>query len=216
MKNGWFINENTGLCSKACVYTLEPHFLSSPQKVVSKNRIPSYQDLHDLGHCLGGSDGKESACNAGDPGSIPGLGKSPGEGNGTPPQYSCLENPMDRGAWWAAVHGVTKTRTWLSDFVSFTWCWTMSVASMASKYVCSLKENTGDCLWLASRHPPSSKSTSVSGHLLTSRAWLLCGLQRLQHHCLLGAQFSGWFSLATPESYFQPWTQRSARPLITI
>ena len=44
--------------------------------------------------------GKESACNVGDPGSIPGLGRSPGEGSGTPLQYSCLENPMDRGAWW--------------------------------------------------------------------------------------------------------------------
>ena len=47
----------------------------------------------------GGSDRKASACNAGDPGSIPGLGRSPGEGNGTPLQYSCLENPMDGGAW---------------------------------------------------------------------------------------------------------------------
>ena len=47
----------------------------------------------------GGSDGKESACNAGDPGSTPGLGKSPGEENGKPLHYSCLENPMDRGAW---------------------------------------------------------------------------------------------------------------------
>ena len=52
--------------------------------------------------------GKESACNAGDPGSIPGLGRSPGEGNGNPLQYSCLENLMDRGAWWATVHGVAR------------------------------------------------------------------------------------------------------------
>ena len=58
----------------------------------------------------GGSDGKASAYNAGDPGSIPGLRRTPGEGNGTPLQYSCLENPMGRGAWWAAVHGVTKSR----------------------------------------------------------------------------------------------------------
>ena len=50
--------------------------------------------------------GKESACNEGDPGSIPGSGISPGEGNGNPLQYSCLENPMDRGAWQAAVHVV--------------------------------------------------------------------------------------------------------------
>ena len=54
---------------------------------------------------------KASAYNVGDPGSIPGLGRSPGEGNGNPLQYSCLENPMDRGAWWATVHGVAKSQT---------------------------------------------------------------------------------------------------------
>ena len=59
----------------------------------------------------GGSDGKASACNAGDLGSITGLGRSPGEGNGNPLQYSCLENSMGGGAWWATVHGVTKSRT---------------------------------------------------------------------------------------------------------
>ena len=59
----------------------------------------------------GGSDGKESACNAGDPRSIPGLRKLPGEVNGNPLQYSCLENPTDSGAWWATVHGVAKSRT---------------------------------------------------------------------------------------------------------
>ena len=58
---------------------------------------------------------KEFACNAGDPGSIPGLGRCPGEGNGNPLQYSCLGNCMDRGAWQATVHGVTKSRTQLSD-----------------------------------------------------------------------------------------------------
>ena len=57
---------------------------------------------------LGGSDGKESACSAGDPGSSPGLGRYPGEGNGNLLQHSCLGNPMDRGAWWATVPGVTK------------------------------------------------------------------------------------------------------------
>ena len=59
----------------------------------------------------GGSDGKVSAHNVGDPGSIPGLGRSPGEGNGHPFQYSCLENPMDRGSWQATVHGVAKSWT---------------------------------------------------------------------------------------------------------
>ena len=59
----------------------------------------------------GGSNDKESACNAGDPSSIPGLGKSPGEGNGNPLQYSFLENSMDRGSWWTAIHVVKKTQT---------------------------------------------------------------------------------------------------------
>ena len=59
----------------------------------------------------GGSEVKASACNAGDPGSIPGSGKFPGEGNGTPLQYSCLENPMDGGAWWATIHGVAESDT---------------------------------------------------------------------------------------------------------
>ena len=63
----------------------------------------------------GGSDGKESACNAEDLGSIPGLETSPGEGNGNPLQYSCLENPTDRGAQQATVDGVTKSRTRLRD-----------------------------------------------------------------------------------------------------
>ena len=71
-------------------------------------------------NCLapGGSEVKASASNAGDSGSIPGLGRSPGKGNGNPLQYSCLENPTDGGAWWATVHGVAKSRTRLSDFTS--------------------------------------------------------------------------------------------------
>ena len=59
----------------------------------------------------GGSKDKASACNLGDLGLIPGLGRSPGEGNGNPLQHSCLENPMDRGAWWVTVHGVSKSWT---------------------------------------------------------------------------------------------------------
>ena len=64
---------------------------------------------------LGGLDGKESARNAGDPGLILSLGRSPEEGNGNPLQYSCLENSMDRGASWATVHGLTKSRTQMND-----------------------------------------------------------------------------------------------------
>ena len=59
----------------------------------------------------GGSDGKEAACSAGDPGLILGSGRSPGEGNGYPLHYSCLDNSMDRGAWQATVHGITKSQT---------------------------------------------------------------------------------------------------------
>ena len=64
----------------------------------------------------GGSEDKVPGCSAGDPGSIPELGRSPGEGNGNPIQYSCLENPKDGGAWQATVHGVAKSLTRLSDF----------------------------------------------------------------------------------------------------
>ena len=64
----------------------------------------------------GGSEGKASACNAGDLGLIPGWGRFPEEVNGNPLQYSCLENSMDGEAWWATVHGVTKSPMWLNDF----------------------------------------------------------------------------------------------------
>ena len=69
----------------------------------------------------GGTEVKATACSVGDLGSIPGSGRFPGEGNGYPLQYSCLENPMDRGAWWASVHRVAKSWTRLSDLTfSFT------------------------------------------------------------------------------------------------
>ena len=64
----------------------------------------------------GGSEGKVSACNAGDLGSIPGCGRSPGEGNGNPFQNSCLKKPVDGKAWWTTVHGVAKSQTQLSNF----------------------------------------------------------------------------------------------------
>ena len=66
----------------------------------------------------GGSEGQESACNAGDLGSTPRSGRSPGEGNGNPLQYSCLEYPMDRVAWQTTAHGITKSQTRLSYFTS--------------------------------------------------------------------------------------------------
>ena len=73
-----------------------------------------------LPHCglPGASDSKEFACNTGDLGLTPGSGKSPGEGNGNPLQCSCLENPRNGGAWWAAVYGVAQSRTWLKRLSS--------------------------------------------------------------------------------------------------
>ena len=71
----------------------------------------TYQGLYNAKSFPSGSNGKEPACKAGDPGSTPGWGRAPGEGNVYPLPYSCLENPMDRGAWWAIVHGVAKSRT---------------------------------------------------------------------------------------------------------
>ena len=94
----------------------------------------------------GGSEVKASAYNVGDLGSIPVLGRSPGEGNGNPLQYSCLENPMDRGAWWATVHMVTKSWTQLSDF-TFTFTYELvyysdylSVSSV--QFSCSVMSNS--------------------------------------------------------------------------
>ena len=80
-------------------------------------RFLGWEDLLEMGEAthsgiLGlpcGSAGKESACNAGNPGTIPGSGRSPGERNGNPLRYSCLENPMDRKAWQATVHGLTES-----------------------------------------------------------------------------------------------------------
>ena len=83
---------------------LEHIFMLSSQRIKLLRGLP------------GGSEAKASTCNVGNLGSIPGSGRSPGEGNGYPLQYSCLGNPMDRRAWWATVHGVEKSQTRLSDF----------------------------------------------------------------------------------------------------
>ena len=77
--------------------------------------LPFIYTIYKYQHIFtGGSDGKESACNAGYPGLIPVSGRFPGGGHSNPLQYSCLENPMDRRAWWATVHGVAKSQTQLS------------------------------------------------------------------------------------------------------
>ena len=79
-------------------------------------RLDSLMNSGDYSGFPGGSDGKESACNVGDPGSIPGLGRSPGEWNGNLLQYSCLENFIDRGAWRAIFHGIANSQTQLSNY----------------------------------------------------------------------------------------------------
>ena len=100
-KRHWEVAENHDF---SCIY---------PIKYISLKKSIYLTFL--VAHFLGGSDTKESACSTGDPGLIPGLGRSPREGNDYPLQYSCLKYSMDRGAWWATVHGVAKSRTWLSN-----------------------------------------------------------------------------------------------------
>ena len=91
----------------------KPSWRNQPSWLQATLLIQSYSNQD--GSFPGDSIGKESTCSAGDLGSIPGSGRSPGEGNGYPLQYSCLENPMDRGAWWATVHGAAKGRTQQSN-----------------------------------------------------------------------------------------------------
>ena len=85
----------------------------------------------------GGSDGKESACNAGDLGLIPGLRRSPGGRHGNPLQYSCLENPMDRAAWRAIIHGVAKSWTRLKQLSTHT-CTHM--LTLEKRYLCKKRK----------------------------------------------------------------------------
>ena len=90
-------------------YNLCNLILPQRTSLSSKSKTKTTKDYHMS--FPGGSDGEEYACNAGDSGLIPGSERSPGEGNGNPLQYSCLENPMDRGAWQPRVHGLTKSHT---------------------------------------------------------------------------------------------------------
>ena len=103
---------------------LQNQRLFSPCIVTSVIRVYLWNIIYLLYDTIydfpGGSDGKVSAYNGGDPGLIPGLGRSSGEGNGNSVQYSCLENPTDGVAWWSTVHGVAKGWARLSDFTFFT------------------------------------------------------------------------------------------------
>jgi len=96
----------------------------------SKSNSLDFDAVGCFGVFSGGSASKESACDTGDWGSIPESGRSPGGGNGNPLQYSCLENPMDRGAWWAVVHRIAKSRTRLKRLGEQACCWLLSVISL--------------------------------------------------------------------------------------
>ena len=104
------------------------------EKGKSNSLNKSTEDLRGLSWWLRG---KESTCNAGDMGSIPGWGRSLGGRHGNPLQYSCLENPMDGGAWWATVHVVAKSRTRLSDF-TFTFTFTLINSLLCHFDLCQL------------------------------------------------------------------------------
>ena len=120
-----------------------------------------YAHLEVINWCFwgfpGGSEVKASACNEGDLGLIPGSGRSPGEGNGNPLQYSCLENPMGGGAWWATVHGVAKSRTRLSEF-TFTSLWTMVLEKTL--------ESPLDCKEIQSVHAKGDQSWILEGLMM--------------------------------------------------
>ena len=143
--------------------------------------------------------GKESACSAGDPGSVPRSGRSPGEGNGNPLQYSCPDNPMDQGAWGATVHGVAKSRTLLSDFSSSALCAHTSkvmlkiLQARLQQYVSrelsdvqagfrkgrGTRDQTANICWIIKKQE-SSRKTSISALLTTpkpSTMWITinCG-----------------------------------------
>ena len=120
------------------------------------------------GVCPDGSEVKASACNVGDLGSIPGSGRSPGEGKGNPLQYSCLENPTDGGAWWATVHRVVKSQTRLSDFTfTFRKWWTLTgpghmVRTWAQRLMYSMPGDQGEDI-LCGQQFCSEKEAEVNG-----------------------------------------------------
>ena len=94
-------------------HTVKETKLRSKRCLQKSNSANEWRSLHWGSAIPGGSNDKESVCNAGHLGSIPGSGRSPGGGNGNPLPYSCLESSMDRGAWWATVHEAAKSRTQL-------------------------------------------------------------------------------------------------------
>ena len=145
--------------------------VSPPAPVLKPSLLQVVGPVGDAGsrgwdHCLltrglhwgfpGGSEGKAPTCNAGDPGSIPGSGRSPRGGHGNPLQYSCLENPMDGGAWRATAHGVTKRRIRLSDLTSL-----LSSSSVRGPGESRLSAAPGQTSALSPRHPTGPTLSSA-------------------------------------------------------
>ena len=123
-------------------------------KISSSKLTPSH-----LIFCFpGGSDSKESACNPGDSGLIRESGRSLGEGNGNPLHYSCLENPMDRGAWWATVHSIAKSQTWLSQVTFFFH---------------PIFDPKGNCYWIISCNSPMTQKR-IHIHMYKCSRVFLC------------------------------------------
>ena len=126
--------------------------------------------------------GNESACSAGDAGSVPGSGKSPGEGNGNPFQYSCLGNPMHRGAWRAAVHGVKKkSRTWLSDETRTAPFLACRQHGLVCQYVVQTKRNSESLssfyrrqIEVSEKNGGVLQTDSETGFLCSARTALCC------------------------------------------
>ena len=122
---GFFLIKELSLGLLHCRQIL--YWLSCEGSPIYALEYDIYLSLSDLFHSFlgsfpGGSDGKEFACNVGDLGSSPMLGRTPGEGNGNPLQYSCVENPHGQRSLGATVHGVTKSQTWLRDWVQHSTC----------------------------------------------------------------------------------------------
>ena len=137
------------------------------------------------------SEVKVSACNARDQGLIPGLGRSPGEGNGNLLHYSCLENLMDGGAWWATVHGVAKSWTWLSDFTSLH-----RVGKRVSIY---LENVTNTILQLIIGREEGKDETKLKLKFFTEqqeRTWyhLVVTRERMLEECCSGGRRLNWVS----------------------
>ena len=142
-----------------------------------------------------------SACNAGDLGSIPRSGKSPGEGNGTPLQYSCLENPMDRGAWWATIHGVAKSQTWLSDFT-----FTGDLCTMRREEEGVLISTQSKiCINFTISSPYSQSTVRKWGEMKVSQlCQTLCNPMDYTVHGILHARILEWVAYPFPSGSSRP------------